>query len=81
MPGEAINVTCPNSNLEKSLDVTWFEPSDPNGIIGGYNVFWQKFMNKNVKQREEGIESFKFTEDININIDFLGKYGNIVSFM
>ncbi|XP_046841964.1 titin-like isoform X3 [Xenia sp. Carnegie-2017] len=43
-PGAPINVTLQRSS-STVLSLTWVIPSDPNGIIRGYNVSWSKVLN------------------------------------
>ncbi|XP_046863649.1 phosphatidylinositol phosphatase PTPRQ-like isoform X3 [Xenia sp. Carnegie-2017] len=43
-PGPPVNVTLQRSS-STVLNLTWEIPSDPNGIIRGYNISWSKVLN------------------------------------
>lgn len=73
-PGKPVHLTCNTSAFAKSLKIKWLEPSDPNGIIRGYNIFWRKLKNINAIQTENNGTYFNSTTvNKSVSIENLGE--------
>ena len=51
VPGLPRAVQCGKST-SKSLSVSWLEPGNPNGVIRGYRVSWEKIKNINSEEND-----------------------------